>query len=304
MTHSRTTIKAATGIVAALVVVALVLLLVPTTKKSELPDDGQADLSADVQRFALGMSTESGYTQPTPAQRAAIGDGVRRVLDGRPREAEDVLAPVGYTIRRLADTATQRAFYEISDRAAVTRGWGRILVDIDPKVHLGIEIPHPKADLDSESLGTGLFRKVPGSVLVVAGAHRRSGEQADMAHTTDSVFQTVHELLIQRKLPVVQLHGYQNESAPDSDVVVSAGPELHSAYVDRIAQRLESAGLSVCRPWVTGCPGLEGTTNVQARFAVARGGDFVHVEVSRDIRDTPESRDRVVSALARQAVGQ
>lgn len=306
MKHSRTAMWVSAGAVAATGVVALVLLFLPgaTTKPGQL-DSTEIDLSADIGQFAQRMSAESGYTPPSSAERTAIGDAVRLVLDGKPLDAKEALAAVGYTIHKRVDTATRRSFYEVSESADRSRGWGRILIDEAATARLGVEVPHPKADLGSEQLGVGLFRQVPGSVLVIAGAHRRAApdKQADMAHTNESVFETVHELLVQRKVPVMQLHGFRNETAPDSDVVVSAGPHLHSPYAEQTAQRLKDAGLSVCLSWVTGCEGLEATTNVQAKWVADHGGDFVHVEVSQDTRFTAEARDRVVSALARQAAG-
>jgi len=304
--HSRTAMWGATSVVAAIAVVAFVLFLLPdnTTKPDQL-DSSEIDLSSETQRFAQQMSAETGYTKPSPADRATIGDGVRQALDGNPLDAKKVLTSVGYTLAKRVDTATHRTFYEVTDSTSRPRGWGRILIDTTGAARLGIEVPHPKADQDSEKLGVDLFQRVPGSVLVIAGAHRRAApdKQADMAHTNESVFETVHEILAQRKLPVMQLHGFRNETAPDSDVVISAGPALHSPYVDRIAQRLKEAGLSVCEPWVTGCEGLEATTNVQAQWITAHGGDFAHVEVSHDARSTAELSDRVVSVLAQQAVG-
>ena len=306
MKHSRAAMWVSTGAVAVTAVVALVLLLMPgATTKPEQPAATEIDLSADLGQFAQRMSAESGYTPPSPAERTAIGDGVQRVLDGKPLEAKEALAAVGYTLHNRVDTATKRRFYEVSESPGRSRGWGRILIDTAAAGGVGVEVPHPKADLGSEQLGAGLFRQVPGSVLVIAGAHRRAApdKQADMAHTNESVFETVHELLVQRKVPVMQLHGFRNETAPDSDVVVSAGPHLHSPYAERAAQRLKDAGLSVCLSWVTGCEGLEATTNVQAKWVAEHGGDFVHVEVSQDTRFTAEASNRVVSALARQAAG-
>lgn len=302
VTQSRTTTWVATGVVISFIVGALLSFLLFGNDRREPPDGSETDLSADVHRFAEGMSRESGYTKPSHTERTAVGDGVRDVLDGIFRDAEVKLGTVGYALRKRVDTATERVFYELSDTRR--RGWGRVLVDIGATVQLGIEIPHPKADQDTDLLGVELFRRVPGSVLVIAGAHRRAApdRQADMAHVHGSVFETVHELVVQRRIPVVQLHGFQNETAPDSDVVVSAGPPLHSSYAARIARQLESAGLDVCEPWVTGCPELEGTTNVQARWSAEHGGDFAHVEVSRDVRDSAESRARVVSALAEQVI--
>jgi hypothetical protein len=297
----RSTARASVAIAGAIVVAGLVLYLLPTgTRKDDKPEAASTDLLSEVQQFSQGMSAETGYTRPTQAERTAISTGVQRVLDNAPNEAKDVLAAVGYTISERVDTATQRRYHEISDSAGNSRGWGRVVIDTSESARLGIEVPHPKADQDSESLGVELFRKAPGSVLVIAGAHRRAAENrvADMAHTTASVFEDLHELLVRRRVPVVQLHGFQNETAPDSDVVVSAGPPLTSPLAVRTAQRLESAGLSVCKPWVTGCPGLEATTNVQARYSDEQKAEFIHVEVSRDIRDSPSARDQVASVLA------
>jgi hypothetical protein len=96
----------------------------------------------------------------------------------------------------------------------------------------------------------------------------------------------------------VQLHGYADESAPGSDLVVSAGPRLRSALAERIAAAAEAAGFAVCRPWVTGCAGLGATTNVQARWADEHGGEFVHIEVAQAIRLSRRRRDLVAVALA------
>lgn len=286
-------------VVAALV--ALVLMLGPDDTR--LDADG-TDLLADVRRFAAGLSTTAGYTRPSRAERAAVVEGVRRALAGRWRAAGTALARAGYVLHRRVDAATGRVFHELSDGAAAPRGWGRVVIDTGSTVHFGIQVPHPRADVASELLGVQLFRRVPGSVLVVAGAHRRAapGRVADVAHAPESVFQSVHELLVRLGLPVVQLHGFQNATAPGSDVVVSAGPGLRSSFVDGVARRLEAAGLAVCRPWRTGGRGLAGTTNVQARWSAARGGEFAHVEVSRRVRDAAGSRELVVSALAAQAV--
>jgi hypothetical protein len=301
VTRSRRTPRAATSAAIPLTVAAALVLL-PGCGTST--DADRTDLLADIRRFAADLPTTSGYTRPSHTERAAISDGVRHALDGRRRDAATALARVGYTVRERVDSATGRAFYDLFDASGRARGWGRVLVDVGRSVHLGIEVPHPRADLGSESLGVELFRRTPGSVLVVAGAHRRAapGRLADVAHAAESAFQSVHELLVLQRLPVMQLHGFQNDTAPGCDIVMSAGPELRSSYVTEVAERLDSAGLAVCRSWSTECRGLAGTTNVQARWSATHGGEFAHIEVSRDARDAPATRDRVVTALSRQAV--
>lgn len=296
----RRTVLTTAIVVIALSAAVLIVVFLPEQQRPGLPEGDQADLSASISQFVQAQPQDSGYRAPTQTERGTVADGVRRILDGRPEAAVDVLAQVGYSVRRHSDSATKRSFFEVYDTTNEPRGWGRVLVDTGAKVQLAVEVPHPRADLDSELLGVELFRKVAGSVLVVAGAHRKAApdKRADMAHTDDSVFEAVHEVLVARKLPVMQLHGFANSSAPDNDLVVSSGPNLHGPLADRVADRLESGGFTVCRPWVTRCPGLEATTNAQALWAAAHGGEFVHVEVSRDNRDSEEDRDRVVSALA------
>ncbi len=91
-------------------------------------------------------------------------------------------------------------------------------------------------------------------ILDNAGTDRRTAgnRQADIAHTTAaSVFENRHELLVAREVPVVRPHEFANGTAPDSDVVVSAGQKA----------------------------------------------EFAHVEVSKDLRQTPSARDQVASAL-------
>ncbi|GAA0599139.1 hypothetical protein GCM10010174_13340 [Kutzneria viridogrisea] len=289
----------------ALVAAGVLVVSTPARQEQGPSVSDRIDLAESIGRFVQDQPQDSGYQAPTQHERGVVADGVRAVLGGHPAEAPDLLSPVGYSLRQVVDTGTGRPLYELSDTSGSRRGWGRVLVDTDPAARTGIEVPHPKADLDSELLGVGLFRKVPGSVLVVAGAHRRAApnRRADMAHATDSVFEAVHEVLAAQGVPVVQLHGYANDSAPDNDMVVSSGPTLHGPLADRVANALEAAGYAVCRPWVTRCPGLEATTNAQAQWSAAHGDEFVHVEVARENRDSPQDRDRVVAALAQELNG-
>jgi hypothetical protein len=179
------------------------------------------------------------------------------------------------------------------------RAWGWYLVDRSAPVRLAVEVPHPNSDLRTEELGLALYRAVPGSTLLVAGTHRRVEDDAgDVAHRTDSMFHAVAAEYADQGLPQVQLHGFHDDNLPDTDVVLSPGAGDDGDLVRRIADRLGDADFRVCRSWREDCGRLEGKTNEQGRDAAERGTPFVHVEISRSVRDDPAAWSRLVRALA------
>jgi hypothetical protein len=113
------------------------------------------------------------------------------------------------------------------------------------------------------------------------------------------MFHAVAEDVADRGLPQVQLHGFHDDNLPDADVVVSPGAGDAGATVRRIAERIDDAGFRVCRSWRKDCGRLEGTTNEQGRDAAGRGTPFVHVEISRSIRDDRDDWSKLVRAMAR-----
>ena len=162
-----------------------------------------------------------------------------------------------------------------------------------------IEVPHPNSDLHTEEIGLALYQAVPGSVLAVAGTHRRVDDGAgDVAHRTDSMFHAVAGDFAERGLPQIQLHGFHDDNLPDADVVISPGAGDAGDAVRRVADRIDDADFEVCRSWRQDCGRLEGTTNEQGRDAARQGTPFVHVEISRSIRDDRDAWSRLVRAIA------
>ncbi|WP_104983017.1 hypothetical protein [Sorangium cellulosum] len=131
---------------------------------------------------------------------------------------------------------------------------------------------------------------------------------ADVAHAERSFFLSAHRALLQSfpGAPTVQLHGFQDSSAPDADAVVSAvGP---GAELDRLLGPLRAAisdGKVLAYP--AEIKKLGGSTNVQARWSRQMGAPFYHVELSRTLRDKlvedAELRRRFAGALAGIAAG-
>ncbi|MER7708001.1 hypothetical protein ABTX81_34555 [Kitasatospora sp. NPDC097605] len=258
------------------------------------------DLADRIDAYTAAV-TVGGYTAPDPAQRRAVADGVRSAVDGRPDRAGRLLAAVGYRLTEFTEAVSGRRTAEIADASGTDpRGWGRIYLDLSTPAGWSAQVPHPVSDSRTEALGAELFRAAPGGVLVLAGAHRRAGTDgsADVAHRDDTVFAAVVEALAARGLPGVQLHGFAEDSLPGTDAVVSSGAGTAGGIAERTADGLAAAGLAVCRAWRETCGRLEGTTNVQGRFAAGLGVPWVHVELANPLRTDPARRARVVAALA------
>ncbi|MFJ6935469.1 hypothetical protein [Streptomyces sp. NPDC101132] len=226
------------------------------------------------------------------------------LLDGDHEAAKRQLAEVDYGLQTFTDSVSGRRFAEVADTASFTgsrsRGWGRVYLDLTEPVRWSVQVPHPVADENTEDLGARVLRGEPGGVLVLAGAHRTAGtgNAADVAHRTDSVFHSVIDELMRRKLPGVQLHGFANESFPEFDVVVSTGAgDRAVSDAKLLARQLKAGDLEVCPAWARKCK-LSGTSNEQGQVAAEERLRFLHIELNRGIRTNSESLDEVAESIS------
>ncbi|MCR6482931.1 hypothetical protein M8542_08875 [Amycolatopsis sp. OK19-0408] len=253
-------------------------------------------LDTVVTTFTDEMSPDQPYRAPTTAERRSAAAGFAALLDCRDPAGLEAL---GFSVRDGVDPATGRPYTIAVDVPGTERAWGLYVIDRSARPSLAVEVPHPAFDLRTELFGVDLFRRVPGSVLLVAGAHRKAGDgTADVAHEPGSVFHAVAAELAGRGLAQVQLHGFHDENLPTTDIVLSSGVAPPGTAAPRTAARLTAAGFAVCRAWAQRCGDLEGTTNAQGATAAADNSVFLHVELSRTVRDSPERRADVVRALA------
>lgn len=273
----------------------------PSAPRSDVPP--ATDLGAEVREFAAGLDDDAPYRPPDAAERRRLLSALRALAAGESARAADEAGELGFTVRTGVDGATGRRF-GLAVNPAGERAWGWYLVDLSAPVRLLIEVPHPNSDLRTEEIGMALYQAVPGSVLAVAGTHRRVGDDAgDVAHRTDSMFHAVASDLAGRGVPQVQLHGFHDDNLPDADVVVSPGAGEAGDAVRRTADRIDDEDFRVCRSWRQDCGRLEGTTNEQGRDAAGRGTPFVHVEISRSIRDDRDEWATLVRAMTRADLG-
>ncbi|WP_410538174.1 hypothetical protein [Streptomyces sp. KL2] len=266
----------------------------------------RVDLERRVTSFTAAFGPHGGYRPPARDERRAVADGVGLLLDGRREEAVRRLSSVGYGLLTLTDRVTGRRFAEVAEAGGGTgRGWGRVYLDLDSPPRWSVQVPHPVADRDTERFGVAVLRGTPGGVLVLAGAHRRAGRgnEADVAHRSDTVFHVVCGELVERGMPAVQAHGFADDSAPGYDAIVSTGRgEDGRDEARELTRVLRDGGFEVCRAWARRCP-LEGRTNRQGRRAAVEEVPFLHLELSRSVRDDEELRTRTAEAVAATAAG-
>jgi hypothetical protein len=234
-------------------------------------------LEAFLRDFVAAQSSRQRYRRATADELAAAEAGFAAFFDRAPHD----LGELGFSVD--GDSL-------VHQETGSERAWGLYAIDRSAPLSLVVEAPHASSDLRTELVGLELFRRTPGAILAVGGAHRR---REDPAHDTGTVFHVVATLLARRGVPQVQLHGFNDTTLVSADVVLSAGAAEAGDAARRAADRLDEAGFRVCRAWAEPCRGLAGTTNVQGQAA----GDapFLHVELNRTVREA--RRDDVVRAL-------
>ncbi|HEX2362029.1 MAG TPA: hypothetical protein VHI11_08165 [Jiangellaceae bacterium] len=244
------------------------------------------DLATWLTEFTAPMSSGQPYREPTAAESADAVMGLWRMLgDGR---AEALMAPLGFTVISGFDSVTGRPLVlAFSEGPPGERAWAGVLVDASTPVQTVIGCPHPIFDIATERLGLELWQRMPGSLLLVAGAHRRADDgRADPRDHPGSLFHKFAAVLLGAGLPHIQLHGFADASAPGLDVVLSPGATTASVPITRVGDSLAAHGLAVARAWQVPVPNLGGTTNIQGRSAADSGAVFIHVEMSATARAT------------------
>ncbi|GIJ46502.1 hypothetical protein Val02_33880 [Virgisporangium aliadipatigenens] len=240
------------------------------------------------------------YRDPSTAE-AEQGRAVARLILDAPADTaglDRAFGGLGYTPKHGTDPATGRPYAMYTMPTDAEPAWGTVLIDRTRPVRAVVEVPHPAADLHTEVIGTALHRLLPGSVLLVAGAHRdAAGGKGDVAHNDRSMFHILATEFAGRGIPQIQLHGFADRNLPEREAVVSTGSGPTSALAEGVAAAFGRAGFNTCRAWAEPCGRLEGTRNEQGIAAAAAGAAFLHVELGYAVRSNPSRRDLVAKAV-------
>jgi hypothetical protein len=240
------------------------------------------------------------YRGGTKGERRRAVSAVEHLLAGDVGAAESDFDELGFKVEHVRDAPAERDCVLARSELDTERAWGMLVLEpgTGPPDVL-IEIPHPRADRWTEQIGLALFRALPGSALLIAGAHRRAADgAADVAHQRDSLFAGIADALGRRGSFQLQLHGYADDTLDGKDAVISNGKADVDARSKRVAESLDDAGLRLCRAWSGKCAPLEGLQNAQGGTASRRGLPFLHLELNHSTRADPERCSAVVAALA------
>jgi hypothetical protein len=265
-----------------------------------LPGDDD-DPARVIARLVAGLDRDGPYSDPSTAEAERGRAAVRRMLDAPADTAglDAAFGGLGFTPRHGTDPATGRAYAMYTMSPDRSPAWGAVVIDRTAPVRVVVEVPHPAFDLHTEVIGVALHRLVPGSVLLVAGAHRDAADgKGDVAHNDRSMFHLMATEFAGRGVPQIQLHGFADRNLPEREAVVSTGSGPTGALAEGVAAAFGRAGLNTCRAWAEPCGRLEGTRNEQGIAAAAAGAAFLHVELGYAVRSAPARRDTVARAVA------
>lgn len=253
---------------------------------------------------AMPVRASEGYQKPSLEEEAQFGALASALRTGDLEKARRLAEALDYTLVRYDDASTGRSLLVAREEGDPTReperGWGTIVVKPEGEDVL-IEVPHPVFDMKTPLVGVEMFRETGASVLLVAGAHRYSWDdkRSDVAHAPKTAFDAAHEALLPARF-VVQPHGFHSDEEDRyPDVVLSGGVAPAPPRVQAIRRALQDEGADVgLFDGGSRFKNLAGTTNIQGASTRDSGGEFLHVELARKLREDEAERSEFARALA------
>lgn len=217
-----------------------------------------------------------------------IGTGISQSDGGPILSASNMAVQLNYQLIPVNDSMTGNRYYVLMENPTVNRGWGSYLFSAETSpstTPIVIEAPHPVTDFNSQQIAYTIFTTAYPRVtaLLVSGVERTFGPngQTDMAHRTQSIFETAHEAFTKFGSVAIQIHGFDASHHPREPLVVlSDGDGGINGALQSIASNLEAANLSVGIFDGFTHEKLGAQNNIQGRYARAFGTGFVHSEIS------------------------
>ncbi len=245
------------------------------------------------------------YSEPTRAQRVTMSSAFKAIETGDLSRAASLVNPLAYDVVRYKDTVTGRTYTILSEErgndGSWSNGWGMYVFASEAESNAIVEVVHPVSDLHSEKVGLETFRRANAKYLFISGAHRKAkaAGTADVAHDNTSIFEQIHKVAIDSANTVFQPHGFSQEDHPEyGEVVVSSGTDYPPPRVRDLQDALQEAGFDARLYDGDSYSELAGTTNVQGKSARAVGVEFLHLEVSRSIRERDHRRALLTNTIA------
>lgn len=265
------------------------------------PGDAGA-LAAELDRFRttiLGRRATT-YVVPSPDEHDRLAGSWTALEQGDLTGATRLAASIGMSVDVTSDGW-------VVLRDARRRGWGLYALRLRTSARVRVEVVHPISDLRTFEIGAEMSAAPAVRSLFVAGAHRDAGPAgaADPAHAPTAPLLAVHRAAVRAGDVVVQPHGFDESSYPESfgDVVVSDGSGASSARVSRVARDLEAIGLTVCVSGGGRCRRLAARENLEGRATRGAGGYFLHLELSCGLREDSRTRRAIARTVITSVTG-
>jgi hypothetical protein len=248
----------------------------------------------------MPRAKSEGYIVPTDQEQTDFAKLVSMINNDELARSGDLLTRSSYTLNYYVDRGDDHAVsYLLREQRPIEKGWGLYAFRLDSTSNIIVEAPHPLHDRRTPSVALDLYRALDAHALLIAGAHRNANGDgsADVAHASNSIFQSVHEALVKEirssagQVIVLQIHGFhtsRHDGYPQA--VLGFGKSINSMELT-IGQELETifrrqglhAGVCTGNNWKDLC----GTTNVQA--ASMSAGIFIHIELDEKVRKNDEA---------------
>lgn len=296
-------------LVAAMVVLMLLLGIGARLQNAFSPpvESASGDLAIEISSFVktIPRSGSEAYDMPTYSQRNTMGEAFEAIETGNLSRAASLVNPLAYDVVQYEDTVTGRTYTMLSERrnadGSYPHAWGMYIFSPKATSNTVIEVVHPIADVYSEKIGLETFREANARYLFIAGAHRKANSDgtADVAHARTSVFEQIHRVTVVPSTMVFQPHGFSEVGHPDyGEVVVSAGTAQPTPLAREVYNGLRNVGFDA--RLYDGVSYLQAgaTKNIQQSSSRAVAASFLHLEVSRSIREDDRRRALLTNTLA------
>jgi len=245
----------------------------------------------------MPRANSEGYVLPTNREQADFAELVSMIITDDLARAVDLAIENNYTMNYYVDRGDDYAVsYLLREQKPIQKGWGLYAFRVDSTSNLIIEAPHPLYDRRTPTVALDIYRALDARALLIAGAHRNANRDgsADVAHTTESIFQSIHETLSQEiqadagHIIIIQIHGFHTSKHDGYPQVVFGLGEKPQPKEVAIAQRIKDAlseqGISadLCTGIESDLQDLCAETNAQG--SVTDEGAFIHIELDEKIR--------------------
>jgi len=246
-----------------------------------------------------GANSE-GYVVPSHKEQVAFAELVIALEVGDLVHASQIATLNHYKLQYYEDRNDSNAInYLLQENKPIQKGWGLYVFRVDSASNIIVEAPHPLFDIHTPSIALDIYRALDAHALLIAGAHRNANADgsADVAHFSDSIFQSVHNVLSHGsytssgEVVFLQIHGFQSRDHTGyPQVVIGFGakiPSPHFSLANKMMDALNKQGISVGLCTGDAWQDLCGTKNTQA--ITSDGAMFIHIELDEKIRKNDQS---------------